>query len=541
MRKTKRKAFRKDQYGIICILSYICSLIFRIPLLYLIGAKGVAFFSIANEIYILTGGLFTYGLSKAVCILVKFRIKREQYKNADMVLKGALTLTAVLGVLLGVSVFAAKEWIAGQVIGLPMAGLALGVIAFSLIFQLLTGVFRGYFEGNGSKVPTMHSMILKALLLIPTGLISTTLLYRYGVKVSALLKVEDYAASYGAMGAAVGILITSAIGFLHMLVLLLIYHGKAKKQAAKDLQKNQDGRLAICHMLIGTAVSFAGYAVFFRIVPLLDGIFFIRTADEGMDAAQLWGSYYGKYLVVIGIVCFLVRLMCVGRTKRIIYYIDREELRMAREKTGILVHQAALLSIPACVFTAVFSENILDLFFQGSNDGMTFLAALGSVIIILSAFSGLFTDLLVRLDNMKIVIGYEALALTAHIVLIILLLKNTDLSLTAVVISNILFFAVLAVSGFLLLCRALQYRQEWIHTFAFPVVLAAISGIVVMLLNKFIVSFAGTTIALAVCLPLGIIIYMLLLVLTRAVPERELENMAGGGILQTLGRWMKLM
>ena len=294
-------------------------------------------------------------------------------------------------------------------------------------------------------------------------------------------------------------------------------------------------------MLIGTAVPFAGYAVFFRMIPLLDGIFFIRTAGEGIDAAQLWGNYYGKYLVVIGIICFLVSLGGTGQIKRIIYYIDREELRMAREKMSALVHQTALISIPAAIFTAVLSEDILNLLFKGNNASTALLVAFGSIIIILFAFSGLFTEMLVRLDNMRYVIGYEAIALVIHIVLVILLLKNTGLSLTAVVISNVISFAVLMVMGFWFVSRRLQYRQEWIHTFAFPVVAAAISGIAVMLLNRLFTSFAGTTIALVVSLPLGIVIYMVLLIVTKAVTEKELENMAGGRILLTLGRWMKLM
>ena len=42
MSRTERKAFKKDNYISICIYSYLCSLIFRIPLLSMIGEKGDA-------------------------------------------------------------------------------------------------------------------------------------------------------------------------------------------------------------------------------------------------------------------------------------------------------------------------------------------------------------------------------------------------------------------------------------------------------------------------------------------------------------------
>ena len=541
MKKTERKALRKDNYAFVFTFSYIFSLIFRIPLINMIGEKGVAYFSVANEIYILAGGLFTYGLSKAVYMLVKFRVKREQFKNAEKVLHGAFLFAAITGIAVGTFVFAACSWIAGQVTGLPLAELALNMMAPAIVFQLLTGVFCGYFEGNGSRIPSMHSIALKTLIMIPAGLIGASVLFKYGIKVSSLLKVEDYAGSYGAMGAGTGILVASVFGFLHMLLLFFIYHRNVKKQAARELQKNQDKVWHILHMIIGTAVPFAGYAVLFRVVPLIDGILFVRTAGEGIDAASLWGNYYGKYLPVIGILCFLVSLTGSGQTKRIIYHMDREEFKMAREKLGVLLQQTALVSIPAAIFTAVLSENILNILFKGNNESVARLVAWGSIIIVLYAFSGLFANLLIRLNNLRYVICYEAIALMIHIVLVMILLKNINLSLTAVVISNVVSFAVLFVTGFLLVGKSLQYRQEWLHSIAFPVITAAISGIAVMLLDRLVTSFAGTTIALVVSLPLGIILYMILLLVTKTVTERDLENMAGGRILYTLGRLMRMM
>lgn len=541
MNKPERKASRKDSFAVIAVLSYVCSLIFRIPLLYMIGEKGIACFGIANEIYVLTGCLFTYGLSRAVHMLIRFRIKREQYKNAGKVLRGALILALLTGIVLGITILAAGSFFANNVVGMPLAGLAVSLIAPAVVFQLLTGVFRGYFEGNGSRVPSMHSVIIQTVLMITGGLAGAVVWYKYGVKVSALLRREDYASAYGAMGACIGILAASFFGFLHMLLLFFIYRGNTKRQEARDSQRNQDKGFHIIHMLIGTAVPFAGFAVLFRIVPFLDGILFIRTAGEEADAISLFGSYYGKYVVIIGTISLLIALSGLGQIKKIIYYMDREEFRMARDKMGLLMHQTALISIPAAVFAAVLSENILNILFKGNNESTAQLVSFGSVIIVMFAFSRLFSDILVRLNNMKYVIGYEAAALVLHVILLLFLLKNTGLSITAVVIGNILFFAVLMTAGFLLTARSLQYRQEWLHAVAFTIVDAAVAGIVIMLVNRLLSSFAGTTIAFVICLPLGILIYMILLVVTKAVTENELENMAGGRILLMLGRKMRLM
>ena len=540
-RGKERTAASKGNYFVMCTLMYVCSLIFRIPLLYMIGEKGIAFYSVAGELYVMAGCMFTYGLSEAVSSLVRYRVKRDQFKNAGKVLHEALLIAFVTGIILSALLIFTGNTFVTEVMCLPLAGLAVAYIAPAILLQILTGVFKGYFEGNGSRVPSMHSLCLKTLFLLIAGLIGASIEHKYGVKVSALLQNEDYAAAHGAKGAAIGILIASALGFLHMLLLFFMYRGNTRKYRSRDLQKSPDGGFAIFHMLIGTAAPFAAYALLFRIVPFLDGIFFVRLSKEGTDAAKVWGDYYGKYLVVIGVISLLITLFWNGQTQKIIYYMDRDELRTARSKTGVLVHQTAIITIPTAIFTAVLSENLLNLLFKGNNKDMAGLVTAGSVIIVLFAFSGLFAEILISMKKMSYVIGYEAIALIIHIILVIVLLNNTELSITAIVIGNIVFFAALTVFGFLMVSRIIQYRQEWLHTAAFTLIDGAITGLITMLLNKGISSIAGTTISLVVCLVIGIIIYMILLIVTRAVTEQELEEMPGGGILLQLGRLIKFM
>lgn len=541
-RGKERTALRAGNYAAVGILAGVFSLIFRIPLLHIAGEKGVAYFSIANELYVAAGCIFTYGLLEAVSSLVRYRIKREQYRSAERVLHGALLLAAVTGALLGILLFFAGNAFVKKTVGLPLAGLAVSMIAPSVIFQILTGVFRGYFEGNGSRMPSIHGVALKTLFMMSLGLLFAALFHKYGVKVSALLQNEDYAAAYGAMGACAGILAASVLGFLHMFLLYFLYHGNIKKQVLRDLSKNQEGGAAILHMLIGTAAPFAVYAVLFRIIPLLDGIFFIRMAGEGTDAASVWGNYYGKYMVVIGVISSLLTLCGSGsQIKRIIYYVDREEYRTAREKTGILVHQTAIISVPAAIFTAVFAENLLNLLYKGNNKDTALLVTMGSIIVVFAVFAGLFAELLVRLKKMKYAVLYETVSFAVHIALVYALLTGTKLSITAVIIANIVSLAIVTILGFLLVSRTLQYRQEWLHTAAFTIVSGAVAGLLAMLLNKGLSTLAGTAVAFIICLPVGIVLYMVLLIVTRAVTEEELEDMILGGILIQLGRWMRFM
>ena len=54
-KKSKRTGSRKDIYPIVSIFAFVCCLVFRILLQYIIGVKGISFFCAANELYLLTG------------------------------------------------------------------------------------------------------------------------------------------------------------------------------------------------------------------------------------------------------------------------------------------------------------------------------------------------------------------------------------------------------------------------------------------------------------------------------------------------------
>ena len=82
-------------------------------------------------------------------------------------------------------------------------------------------------------------------------------------------------------------------------------------------------------------------------------------------------------------------------------------------------------------------------------------------------------------------------------------------------------------------CESL-YRQEWIRTFAFTIVASAIAGGIAMLLNKLLLSLLGAGITLLIVVPVCTVIFLILLILARAFETQELEEMAGGRILEIL-------
>lgn len=525
---------RKDYYTAVLWLALIGTLIFRIPLAHIIGDKGIACFGLANEIYLAVAGALSFGLSEAAAALVRYRVRRSQFKGAGKVLGSALCMGGAAGLILSFATGALGQRIAEKVFHAPLAGMAVGVMAPAMFFFILTGVFRGYFQGNGSRLPAMHSELLYVVFLFLGGLSGASVLHKYGLKVSALLQNEDYAAAYGAMGASIGLLAASVLCFLHMLILYFIFRRNADKQAGRELQRAQDSGFRILYTLMGTEVIYGLYYLCFHILPLLDQyLLFTSGGEQGAHMAQ-WGAYYGRCLAVTGIVCGAILMVCLIPVKRIAAGMERGDLLLAREKLGILIHQCAVISIPAAAFVAVLAESILDLLFQGNNRQSAVWVQIWCLAMVFQVFASLFMEIFLYGRKVKLAVSIGAAALVLHVGCALLLLKTAKLGMLAIVIAAVIFYGAAAVLGFLAVSRLYQYRQEWIRTFGVTIIASAVSGVAALLLNRVLAPFAGKAISLGVCLLTGAVIYMVLLVVLRAFESGEPEEMAGGRLVVLL-------
>ncbi len=59
------------------LIAYLIGLVIRIPLIRIIGDKGLGFFAPSMEIFALISTVLCYGISRAVAILVKYRVKKR--------------------------------------------------------------------------------------------------------------------------------------------------------------------------------------------------------------------------------------------------------------------------------------------------------------------------------------------------------------------------------------------------------------------------------------------------------------------------------
>lgn len=523
---TKRTT-RKDSFIIVSGISFIGMMILRLVMEKQIGDKGMACFGSANEVYFVLAGTVSFGLSEAVSSLIRYRIRREQYKSAQTVLGGAVLIAGILGAFIGLALLVLAQGIAEKILKAPIAGMAIAMMAPSVFFFILTGVFRGYFQGNGSRIPAMHSQILQVFFTFVGGIAGATLYKDYGMKVAALLKNEDFTSAYSAKGASIGILAASILCFLHALILYLIFRRNIRNQLSREAQKNQDNKLYILHMILGSGGIYALYWFFFHGLTLAGEIVLFQFGKEAGSFMGQWGAYYAKTLALTGIAGEVVGMVCLLPIRRIISLWEREEYRSAREKLGILIHQCAVIVIPTAIILAVLAENMLNAIFGGDNHQAAVWTQAGSAVVVLIAFSSVFMEILLRSKRISYVVGIGVSAFVLHVGVMILLV-NSGMGIMALIIGSAVFYLATAGGGFWIVMKGLQYRQEWIRTFAVTIVAAAIAGVIAMLLDKVFEPLLGSLTSMLICFTVAVLVYLFLLTVTRAFKDEELDEMAGG-------------
>src|SRR5699024_7798496 len=95
------------------MISRIIGMIYRIPLLNIMGTTGQGFYEVAYQIYSITLILTSYSMPLAVSKLVSARLSKNQEKNAFRIFKAALLLTLVVSGIVSLIIFFGADVLAG--------------------------------------------------------------------------------------------------------------------------------------------------------------------------------------------------------------------------------------------------------------------------------------------------------------------------------------------------------------------------------------------------------------------------------------------
>lgn len=541
--------------------TYIIGIIGMIGMGRLLGDDGMAYLAVTMEGISFFSMLVIFGVSDVIARMQKNRRNKGQYKGVARMRKQLLVTQGVTGILLTVVFLLAADLLAEKVFRVPYSASAMKILAPVIVFQSLQAVLLGYFQGCGSQMPSLVSAVMRQGFFLVFGSVFGKMLAGYGAKVSGLLKNSRCGGMYGAMGVALGMLITE---LLVLLFLFIIYMGSDRKA---DEQKSQEGLrrtestadiLAVfyssrwqgmCMVLpvllavaIGAVMYLGSVSKLFSdvsaVVPAAEsGGEMVPLAVLGVDEAIAgYGSFFGKYFLLGTVFVLIIAARCFSVYGRLGVAIRREDIRYCRDVASCGLHYVWVVGLYMTVTMAVMAPQMAAGFFPGRDEGVEALLRAGSVLVLLAALAVALSVILAAYGERIILMGILGIWLILDLILQRVCVKISHYSVTGV-LSGAMIATGILVAGLMAYCLWQErINTEYIRILGIPLISAGIMGLAMMLITKLLGAHMSQIVSLVVAALLGAIVYGAILVVTRNIRESEISILYGKQVRKLLER-----
>ena len=517
------------------IITKIIGVIYRIPLINIMGDQGQAYYGIAFEIYAIALLLTSYSLPLAVSKLVSARVAKGERRNAFRVFKAALIFAITAGTAIGLIVFFGSDFIAGKIMAMEPSKYALRVLAPCLLVVAVMGVIRGYFQGLGTMLPTAISQILEQIVNAVVSVVGASYLFEFGKKAAETKAKEYLPAAYGAAGGTLGTLCGAIAGLLFLAFVFFAYRKIIKRQLRRDHSRYQESYSDIFTVLFYTITPVILSTAVYQSTKILDAGIFSNIMDvQGMAKEKyetLWGMYTGKFNTLVNVPLAIANAVGASVIPSLTAAVTSGNRKLVYSKIQLATRFTMIISIPSMVGCMVLARPVLDLLFSGNNKVPTLLLITGSVTIVFYSLSTITNAMLQGVNRMTIPIRNAAISLVIHLVALFIMLVAFKMNIFAVIGGTIVFSFSMCVLNQRALHREIGYKQEKMKTFVIPLMASIIMGVVALISQMILEIILPPKIATVLTLFVAVIVYGVALLLLGGLTEEEILAMPKGHLL----------
>ena len=533
------------------IIVRLIGMLYRIPLIEIIGTEGNGYYTSAFSVYSILLIVSSYSLPTAVSKMVAGRIAVGQYKNSQKILKAALIYATVVGALAGAVLWFGADLFA-QLLGMPFCRYALKTLAPTVWIMAYLGVLRGYFQGHGTMVPTAVSQLFEQIVNAVVSIGAASWLVKKGLEADLVYGETEYASSYGAAGGTLGTGAGAAIALAFFLLLLFLYRPVMRRQLKKDKTGREDSFGKIAAVLTITILPIVLSSTVYNISSVLDNYLFasgLRALGEEDQMAALWGVF-GEYHLLFNIPVALANALSSSLIPALANAAAMRDRKAAVQRTRTAIRFSMIIAIPAAVGLSVLAEPICNLLFAShDNELLIKLMVAGSAAVVFFSLSTMTNAILQGTNHMSAPLIHSAIALIPHVLFLVIFQRVMGLGIYSVVYSNVLFALVVCILNQLAIRKYLRYRQEYKKTFLVPIACSAIMGFAAFGAYTAIYSLLpegmasgrlGIILALCPAILAAVLIYGVLLLRFGGFSDKELKEMPMGTRLLGAARKLHL-
>lgn len=529
------------------IIVRLIGMLYRIPLANILGDEGNGYYSSAFSVYSILLIVSSYSLPTAVSKMVATSMARKEYKNSVKILKAALFYGTVAGGLGAAVLWFGADFFAVKFLHMPYTRYALKSLAPTIWLIAYLGVFRGYFQGLGTMVPTALSQILEQVVNAVISLLAASKLFEAGLKANLVHGETGYAYGFGAAGGTIGTGAGAAAAFLFILFLMACYRPVMVRQAKRDRSKRQETYGEISQVLLLTVLPIVLSSVAYNVSTVIDnGIYASGMESMGIEAsgiASAWGVYSGKYHLLFNIPVAIANSLSSSLIPSLSRTVAEKNKGQIVKKVSMVIRFSMVIAIPATVGLTVLAGPICNLLFSRSdNSNLIQMMTYGSLAVAFFSLSTVTNAVLQGINHMQTPLKNAMISLVLHVAVLCVMLFGFKMGIYSVVYSNILFALFMCILNGRSISKFLRYRQEMKKTFVLPSLAALIMGGVALGVYKLsYLAVKSNVLGVLLAVAVAVVVYGVLLLKLHCVDEAELTGMPGGTKLVRIAKKCRLM
>lgn len=527
--QTRKKGSFVKQAAILAsagLLTRFLGFVYRVPLTNLIGDAGNGIYAGAYYIYTFLLILSSAGLPAAISKLVSERIALKQYRNAHRVFQVSLLISSSMGLLFAVLMFLVAENLAA-IIDMPNSYYSILVLCPTLFIVAVMSVFRGYFQGMNTMVPTAVSQIIEQIF---NAFFSVYLAYVFiSMAVPEGEKNIPLAAAGGVMGTGVG----AVAGLLVVLFSYSLIRPDIMRRTRRCWQEYEEGRRELAGRVIKTAWPIIAGTAVFSITNLIDMFMVMKIlTGNGFSEEQanvLYGQLSGKYVTLSTLPVAISTAIATAALPSIAASVKRRERGQIHRKMNLTMRTSMIISVPAAIGITVLGPEIIHMLFPDASDGGALLTV-GGISVIFLALCQTTTGILQGINHIKVPVMGALLGAITKTVMNYFLIAIPELNILGAVLSTTGCYLVAAVFDVCMLSRITGVRFDFMGCFLKPVIGSAVMGAAAVGVYRVIfMLYPNNTLATLLAILFAMAVYGTVMLLIKGICEEDLQNMPGGG------------
>ena len=509
----------------------------RIPVINMLGDKGMGYYSIALVLYLLFMTCISYGIPKALSTIIEEQSSKGQYALVYKTIKSSFVFAVLTGGITAAALFFGADIIASYLVNASGSSKAIQGIAPCLVMLPVLGVLHGVYVGT--RVPAISKL---AHYIEEFFVVLFSILGVYIAMMNADVVTEpEYTSMLASLGISCGVLAAC----IFALIIYINHRKKLERMAKKDKSVVKETKKELILILIRTMLPFILTLLIFHLSCLVDYAVFNRIMSvQGHKESSyiiLLGMLNGKYEFFISIPLVFVNWYAASKIPVLTKIAKEGNVRKIHNKISQSLRYTMLYIIPITVFFILYAKPLMNLLFTGINDTPAVLLQTGAVSIIFYSLAAISNAALNALEEWASVAKNAFISLIVQTICLLIMMIIFQWTIIAVVFSRIVFSAVLFILNEHTLRERTAYVQEQKRTFTLPAIATLIMGAVSFIIFTILNLFFGDRPAVIVAFITAVPSYILALVFLGGITQREMYRLPGGKVLAPLCKKLHLI